>query len=193
MLRRNIHFCNLLFAFLVPVTFAQEPDVTVQPRIPVNPEVQTIQRPDAKQHFDVTATVTRNSIKVSSVKKGDGPPRAYLSSRSDVVVLVKDARGNILSQSSLADPLEIRVRDSVTPNENRVSTARPMANVPAGHERPGTVPMETIKRVESREHVVHVSNTQLRLFLPSYAEAATIEFRQKDSSGKLLGKANVPR
>jgi hypothetical protein len=128
--------------------------------------------PDATEHLKVVATFTADAVKNIAITRGLGPPRAYLSRRNDVVVLLKGRDGQVVSRISLPDPLERRVRDAVTaeqPLRRRVPAA-----------------------MTTHERVVSVKSTQLTLYLPLPAGATTVEFRQKNDRGRLLGSARLP-
>jgi hypothetical protein len=128
--------------------------------------------PDATEHLKVVATFTANAVKSIAVTRGPGPPRAYLSERKDVVVLLKGLDGQILSRISFPDPLVHRVREAV-PVEDQMRRRVSATNT-------------------TREHVVRVKSTQLTLFLPLPAGATVVEFHQKDDTGRLLGSARLP-
>ncbi len=127
---------------------------------------------DAKEHMQIVATATRDSVKVTSIKRGNGPPRAYLSQQTTVVVLLKGKDGRVLSRTQLADPLELRVME-------------PDGKIP----RP---PKALVAKPQVREHVMHVASNQLRLYLPLIPQAVLVEFHANEDSGKVLGTATIP-
>lgn len=172
---------------LVEFTRAQQPVQPVRPSVPpvlvpVQPSAVPVLvpvkplPPDLKAHLKVVAVVTDKAITVSSITRGEGPPRAYPSGRSDVIVLMKGDKEEILGRIPLADPLELRIVDRV---QDPINTGRPGG------------PQISKLRTSSRESVTHISKTQLQLFLPPIDGTKRIEFRRKDDTGELLGSAKL--
>jgi hypothetical protein len=109
--------CSVAMAQPTPTVVVQPPLIAVDPARPVKPE--------PTNHLAVSVVITKSTVKIVSIKPGDGPPRGYLSDRPDLLVLVRSADGEILSRTNIPDPLQLRVWNTKTavPRETTTTVA----------------------------------------------------------------------